>query len=254
MDLERRFGGIGRLYGDSALTALVAARVCVVGVGGVGSWAVEALARSAIGHITLIDMDHVAESNINRQLPATEPELGRAKVQVLRERIGTINPDCGVEIIEDFVTVDNPDGLIAGDNDWVLDCIDSFRVKAALIAFCRRRRQSVITVGGAGGQRDATRVRLSDLRKTEQDPLLARTRKLLRQDYGFPSNPKRRFGVPCVWSDEPQAAPAGACEPGPEGSLNCAGFGACMPVTASFGLVAAGYVIDKIVNGDSTPS
>ena len=254
MDLERRFGGVGRLYGDSALAVLAATRVCVVGVGGVGSWAVEALARSAVGHITLIDMDHVAESNINRQLPATEPELGRAKVEVLRERVGMINPECRVETIEDFVTVDNPALLIAGDHDWVLDCIDSFRVKAALIAFCRRRRQSVITVGGAGGQRDATRVRVSDLRKTEQDPLLARTRKLLRQDYGFPSNPKRRFGVPCVWSDEPQAAPAGACESTPEGSLNCAGFGACMPVTASFGLVAAGYVIDKIVAAAVTSS
>ncbi len=253
MDFERRFGGIGRLYGDFALPALGAARICVVGVGGVGSWAVEALARSAIGHMTLIDMDHVAESNINRQLPAIEPELGRAKVQALRERIALINPDCVVETIEDFLTVDNLEVLIAEDHHWVLDCIDSFRVKAALIAFCRRRRQSVITVGGAGGQRDATRVRVSDLRKTEQDPLLARTRKLLRQDYGFPTNPKRRFGVPCVWSDEPQAAPAGSCESGPEGSLNCAGFGACMPVTASFGLAAAGYVIDKIVGEGATP-
>ena len=211
MDFERRFGGIGRLYGDTALPVLTAARVCVVGVGGVGSWAVEALARSAIGHITLIDMDHVAESNINRQLQAVEPELGRAKVGVLRERIATINPECRVETIEDFVAADNLEALIAADHDWVLDCVDSFRVKAALIAFCRRRGQSVITAGGAGGQRDATRVRVSDLRKTEQDPLLARTRRLLRQDYGYPGNPKRRFGVPCVWSDEPQAAPARAC-------------------------------------------
>jgi len=252
LDFERRFGGLGRLYGDFAPAALAAARVCVVGVGGVGSWAVEALARSAIGHITLIDMDHVAESNINRQLPAIEPELGRAKVQVMRERITLINPRCQVETIEDFLTVDNLQALIARDHDWVLDCIDTFRVKAALIAFCRRRGQSAITAGGAGGQRDATRVRVSDLRKTEQDPLLARTRKLLRQDYGFPSNPKRRFGVPCVWSDEPQAAPA-ACESTPEGSLNCAGFGACMPVTASFGLAAAGYVIDKLVGHTMKP-
>lgn len=253
MDFERRFGGIGRLYGDSALPVLTAARVCVVGVGGVGSWAVEALARSAIGHITLIDMDHVAESNINRQLQAIEPELGRAKVGVLRERIAMINPECRVETIEDFVAADNLEALIAADHDWVLDCVDSFRVKAALIAFCRRRGQSVITAGGAGGQRDATRVRVSDLRKTEQDPLLARTRRLLRQDYGFPGNPKRRFGVPCVWSDEPQAAPARACESGPEGSLNCAGFGACMPVTAAFGLAAAGYVIDQLVANTTAP-
>lgn len=254
LDFERRFGGVGRLYGDSALSTLAAASVCVVGVGGVGSWAVEALARSAIGQITLIDMDHVAESNINRQLPAIEPEFGRAKVQVLRERVGLINPGCRVETIEDFVTADNLDALIDAGHHWVLDCIDSFRVKAALIAFCRRRGQSLITAGGAGGQRDPTRVRVSDLRKTEQDPLLARTRRLLRQEYGFPSNPKRRFNVPCVWSDEPQAAPSGTCGPGPEGSLNCAGFGACMPVTASFGLAAAGYVIDRMVSKSAIPT
>ena len=249
MDYLRRFGGVARLYGESGLAALGAARVCVVGVGGVGSWAVEALARSAVGSITLIDMDHVAESNINRQLPAIEPELGRAKVGVLRERIATINPGCRVETVEDFVTRDNLDVMIDPGHDWVMDCIDSFRVKAALIAFCRRRRQSVITVGGAGGQRDASRIQLGDLRRTEQDPLLARTRKLLRQDYGFPSNPKRRFGVPCVWSDEPQVAPPAGCESAPEGSLNCAGYGACMPVTATFGLVAAGHVINQLVNG-----
>jgi tRNA A37 threonylcarbamoyladenosine dehydratase len=206
-----------------------------------------------VGHVTLIDLDHVAESNINRQLCAIEPELGRAKVKVLRERIALINPACRVETIEDFLTVDNLEALITAEHHWVLDCIDSFRVKAALIAFCRRRRQSVITVGGAGGQRDSTRVRVGDLRKTEQDPLLARTRRLLRQDYGFPGNPKRRFNVPCVWSDEPQFAPADACETGPEGSLNCAGFGACMPVTAAFGLAAAGYVIAKIVDRKSVP-
>ena len=225
----------------------------MIGVGGVGSWAVEALARSAVGHITLVDMDHVAESNMNRQLPAIEPDLGRVKVQVLHERIAMINPRCRVQTIEDFATVDNLDTLIAMDHHWVLDCIDSFRVKAALIAFCRRRRQSIISVGGAGGQRDASRVRVSDLRKTEQDPLLARTRRLLRQDYGFPANPKRRFGVPCVWSDEPQVVPPGACESAPEGSLNCAGYGACMPVTATFGLVAAGYVIDRIVEDAQRP-
>lgn len=219
----------------------------MAGVGGVGSWAVEALARSAVGRITLIDMDHVAESNMNRQLQALEGEIGRPKVQVLAERVGLINPRCQVDVIEDFVTLGNMETLIAADHHWVLDCIDSFRVKAAMIAFCRRRRQPVITVGGAGGQRDATRVRVGDLRKTEQDPLLARTRRLLRQDYGFPTNPARRFNVPCVWSDEPQAAPAGRCEADVEGSLNCAGYGACMPVTAAFGLAAAGYVINQMV-------
>lgn len=247
MDFERRFGGIGRLYGGPGLAALAAARVCVIGVGGVGSWAVEALARSAVGSLTLIDLDHVAESNINRQLPAVDPELGRAKVLALRDRVGLINPSCQVQTVEAFVTADNLDGLVSPDHHWVIDCIDSFRVKAALIAFCRRRRQPIITTGGAGGQRDPARVRVGDLRKTEQDPLLARTRRLLRQEYGFPANPKRRFGVPCVWSDEPQVAPADSCDTSPEGSLNCAGYGACMPVTATFGLVAAAHVIDRVV-------
>ncbi|MGB5201197.1 MAG: tRNA threonylcarbamoyladenosine dehydratase [Sedimenticolaceae bacterium] len=246
MDFRRRFGGIERLYGTAGLAALGRASVCVIGVGGVGSWAVEALARSAIGRMTLIDMDHAAESNMNRQLTALESELGRAKVEILRTRIDLINPCCRVQTIEDFVAIDNIDELVAPDHDWVLDCIDSFRVKAALIAACRRRRQRIVTIGGAGGQRDPGRIRVSDLRKTEQDPLLARTRRMLRQDYGFPSNPKRRFNVPCVWSDEPQAAPPGVCDSPPDGSLNCAGYGASMPVTATFGLLAAGYVIDRL--------
>ena len=248
MDFERRFGGIARLYGEQGLARLAASRVCVVGVGGVGSWVVEALARSAVGAMTLVDMDHVAESNVNRQLPAIESDLGRAKVVALRERVALINPRCRVDTLEEFVSVDNIAALIDAEHAWVIDCIDSFRVKAAMIAFCRRRGQAIITVGGAGGQRDPTRVRVSDLRRTEQDPLLARTRKLLRQDYGFPVNPKRRFQVPSVWSDEPQLVPPGSCDPLPSGSLNCGGYGACMPVTASFGMAAAGYVIDRLAS------
>lgn len=253
MDFDRRFGGIARLFGRAGLDALVSARVCVIGVGGVGSWAVEALARSAVGQLTLIDLDQVAESNINRQLPAVEPELGRAKVAVLRERVALINPTCRVTCHEDFITTANLDELILAEYDWVIDCIDSFRVKAALIAFCRRRRQSVITVGAAGGQRDATRVHVGDLRRTEQDPLLASTRRELRRVYGFPANPKRRFRVPCVWSDEPQVEPADGCDTQPEGSLNCAGYGACMPVTATFGMAAAGYVVDQLARQTESP-
>lgn len=246
MDFERRFGGIARLYGAAGLAALSRARVAVIGLGGVGSWTVEALVRSGIGSLLLVDPDHVAESNINRQLPAMGDTLGRSKLAVLSERALTINPNATIVGIEEFLTPDNLTDVIDDSVIWVIDCIDNFRVKAALIAFCRRRKQCVITVGGAGGQRDASRVRTSDLRRTEQDPLLARTRKLLRQDYGFPSNPKRRFNVPCVWSDEPQAVPLGNCEAGQDSSLNCAGFGACMPVTATFGLVAAGHVINAI--------
>jgi len=242
---ERRFGGIERLYGSFGATRIAQAHVVVVGVGGVGSWAVEALARSGVGRLTLIDLDHVAESNINRQLPALEDTLGAAKVAVLAQRVRLINPHCQVSAVEEFVQADNLAQLIPADAAWVLDCIDSYRTKAAMIAFCRRRKQSIVTAGGAGGQLDPSRVRVSDLRKTEQDALLARTRRLLRQDFGFPSNPKRSFGVPAVWSDEP-VRDAQGCEIQQDGSLNCAGYGACMPVTASFGLAAAAHVLRDI--------
>lgn len=246
LDTRRRFSGIARLYGADGLARLQSAHICVVGVGGVGSWAVEALARSAIGRLTLIDLDHVAESNINRQLPALEATLGKAKVQVLAERVSGINPDCQVTCVEDFVTPDNLDALLDDSMDWVLDCIDSFRIKAALIAHCRRRKQHVLTMGGAGGQIDATRIAVADLSRTEQDPLLAKTRRLLRTEYGFSRNPKRRFEVPAVYSAEPLRQPdkADRCEA--TTGLNCAGFGAATHVTASFGLIGVGHVLGKL--------
>lgn len=245
MDGDRRFGGIQRLYGEEGAARIAASHVAVVGVGGVGSWVVEAMARSGVGHLTLIDMDHVAESNINRQLPALEGTLGMLKAGVLAERSLAINPCLQVEVVDAFVDAGNLEQIIRPDFGWVIDCIDSFRIKAGMVAFCRRRRQSIITAGAAGGQLDPTRVRVSDLRRTEQDPLLARTRRLLRQEYGFPGNPKRSFGVPAVWSDEPLRSP-GDCGTSRDSSLNCAGFGACMPVTAGFGLAAAGYVLRDI--------
>ncbi len=240
----RRFSGIARLYGQAALERFGLAHVAVVGVGGVGSWAVESLARSGIGRLTLIDMDHVAESNINRQLPALESTLGRGKIDVLAERVRDINPSCEVERIDDFVTVNNLQDRLP-EADWVMDCIDSAKVKAALIAYCRRRNRRVISAGAAGGQTDPTRVRVSDLRRTEQDALLAHTRRLLRQAYGFPSNPKRSFGVPAVWSDEPVSLVA-QCGEQTDGSLNCAGYGTCMPVTAGFGLAASAHVLREL--------
>lgn len=242
--MQRRFGGIGRLYGEPALQRFTESHIVVVGVGGVGSWAAESFARSAIGRLTLIDMDHVAESNINRQLPALESTLGKAKVQVLAERIADINPGCEVNSIEDFVTLENTHSLLPAAA-WVVDCIDNANTKAALIADCRRQARRVITVGAAGGQVDPTRIRVSDLRRTEQDALLARTRRQLRREYGFPTNPRRSFGVSAVWSDEPLRQSRG-CSPQSEGSLNCAGFGACMPVTASFGLAAAAHVLQRL--------
>lgn len=252
MDSQRRFGGIARLYGQAGLARFCQAHVAVIGVGGVGSWAVEALARSGIGALTLFDLDHIAESNVNRQLHALQGTFGQAKVQTMAERVLAINPSCLVNPVEAFIEADNLQLLIEGGFTYVLDCIDNFRVKAAVIATCRRHKIPVITVGGAGGQTDPTRIRLADLSRSEQDPLLSRTRKELRKTYGFPANPKRRFDVPCVYSLEQQVYPdaAGAvCLDRPtaiESSLNCGGYGSAMTVTASFGLVAVSHVLKRL--------
>lgn len=253
-DLERRFAGIGRLYGRQALAKFTRAHICVLGIGGVGSWAVEALARSAIGQLTLIDLDHVAESNINRQLHALTGTLGMAKVQVMAERILQINPACRVTAIEEFLTIENLDTLLAEKYDYIVDCIDGFRTKARLIAYCRSNKCRIITVGGAGGQTDPTRIRVADLSRTEHDALFSKTRKLLRQEYGFPANLQRRFDIPCVYSMEQPVFPAeggevspGKPDAGTVGDLTCAGgLGSAMTVTASFGLVAAAHVLGKL--------
>ncbi|MCW8947150.1 MAG: tRNA threonylcarbamoyladenosine dehydratase, partial [Sedimenticola sp.] len=209
MDYERRFGGIARLYGQSGLDRFAAAHICVVGIGGVGSWVAEALARSGVGGMTLVDLDNVAESNVNRQIHALEDQFGRAKVDAMADRILAINSDCRVTRVEEFVELDNLERLLTADFDYVVDCIDAYKTKAALIAHCRRNKIRLITVGGAGGQTDPLKVRLTDLYKTQHDPLLAKTRKLLRKEYGFSSNPKRKFDVPCVYSDEQQVYPDG---------------------------------------------
>lgn len=245
MDVSRRFGGIIRIYGEAAFTRFTQAHICVIGVGGVGSWAVEALARSGIGQLTLIDLDNVAESNINRQLPALSSTIGCAKVTVLQERCLEINPACQVQLIEDFVEKETVAELITPQFDYVLDCIDNFRIKAALAAHCRRNKIRLITLGGAGGQQDPTKIRLSDLSRTLQDPLLARVRKELRQHYGFSQNPKRRFDIPAVWSEEAMKLPTN----GPACDLSCAGgIGSVMTVTASFALVAVSHVLNKLAN------
>ena len=252
-DVERRFGGIGRLYGLPALARFRAAHVCVVGVGGVGSWIVEALARSAIGQLTLIDLDHVAESNINRQIQALSATVGQAKVAALAERIAQINPACQVHQVEDFVAADNLDQLIGGKGfDLVIDAIDSVKAKAALISYCCNNDIRIVTIGSAGGQIDPTRIEVRDLTRTEQEPLLKMVRKRLRTQYNFPRSIKTKFNVDAVFSMEPLTfpesearceldAPADAAT-GVSG-LNCAGFGSSMVVTASFGLIAAGHVL-----------
>jgi tRNA threonylcarbamoyladenosine dehydratase len=250
VDPTRRFGGIARLYGEAGLARLLAAHVCVIGIGGVGSWAAEALARSGVGRLTLIDLDHVAESNLNRQAHALEATLGQAKVGAMAERIAGINPDCRVATVEDFVTPENVGELLAADYDGVLDAIDHQRAKVALIVHCRRRGLRLVTAGAAGGQTDPTRIRVDDLSRSVQDPLLSKIRARLRREHGFPRDPKKKFGVEAVYSTEPLTYPAASCaaDPGPAG-LSCAGFGSSMAVTAGFGLAAASRLIEGIARG-----
>ncbi|HTH74071.1 MAG TPA: tRNA cyclic N6-threonylcarbamoyladenosine(37) synthase TcdA [Trinickia sp.] len=256
-DRERRFGGIARLYGQPALAAFERAHVAVIGIGGVGSWAAEALARSAVGKLTLIDLDNVAESNTNRQVHALDGNFGKAKVDAMAERIALIDRQCEVRRVEDFVDPDNFDALLGGGFDYVVDAIDSVRTKTALIAWCAARGQPLITVGGAGGQLDPTRIRIDDLALTIQDPLLSKVRAQLRKHHGFPRGPKAKFKVNAVYSDEPLIYPeAAVCDmddvaqhlassPGHAGpvGLNCAGFGSSVCVTASFGFAAAAHVL-----------
>jgi tRNA A37 threonylcarbamoyladenosine dehydratase len=262
VDFDRRFGGIARLYGATALQRFRDAHVCVVGVGGVGSWVVEALARSAIGRITMIDLDNLAESNINRQIHALSDTLGQAKVSALAQRIALINPFCVVTEIEDFLTPDNMEQMIGGRGyDYVVDAIDNVQAKVALIAYCRDHALPLLTVGSAGGQIDPTRIEVRDLSKTEQEPLLAKVRKRLRTYHRFPRGDRNRFGVDAVFSTEPVRMPvdescaidadtsdgtaAAAMADGVTG-LNCAGYGSAVVVTASFGLVAAAHVLRKL--------
>lgn len=268
IDFERRFGGIARLYGDAALECFKAARVCVIGVGGVGSWVVEALARSAIGHITMIDLDNLAESNVNRQIHALTDTLGQAKVYALAQRIAQINPYCQVQQIEEFIDADNIAHLIGdGRFDYVIDAIDNVRAKTALIAYCRDHKIKLVTIGGAGGQIDPTKIEVRDLCRTEQEPLLAKVRKRLRRLHRFPRGTKNKFGIDAVFSTEPlrfpevcavdgsddldDAADAPDVQSGITG-LNCAGFGSAMVVTATFGLVAAAHVLNKLAAGATT--
>lgn len=238
-DYQRSFGGVARLYGDAGVERFQRSHVCVVGIGGVGSWVAEALARSGIGTITLVDMDHVSVSNINRQLVALRSTQGKAKVKVSQQRINDINPACRVILHEEFVTPENLDDLLDTAFDAVIDCIDNFRQKAALIAWCRRKKIAVVTVGGAGGKSDPTKLQIADLSRTHKDVLLSRTRKELRQQYGFPRNLKRRFCVPAVYSMEEVK--------GGEGSgLNCGGLGSVTHVTATAGLFAVSRVLESL--------
>ncbi len=247
-NFQQRFGGIGRLYGAAALTRLQSAHICVIGIGGVGSWVVEALARSAVGHITMIDMDDICVTNINRQLPALSGNIGKLKTEVMAERVRLINPECRVEIIDDFLSVENLQDYLTRGYDYVIDAIDNVQVKAALIAFCKRHKIKVITVGGAGGQTDPTQIQIADLSRTIQDPLLAKVRSRLRKEYHFTDNPKRKFAVDAVFSTQPLIFPQMSGDCAVSASMNCAnGFGAATMVTASFGFVAVSRVLEKLL-------
>lgn len=250
VDRERRFGGVSRLYGAEGAERLRQAHVCVVGIGGVGSWSAEALARTGVGQITVVDLDMVAESNTNRQIHALGDLYGKAKVDAIADRIRAINPECEVTCIEDFVTPDNVGNIIGNQYSVVIDAIDQVRAKAAMIAFCRRIKTPIIVGGAAGGQIDPTQVAVADLSQTVQDPLLAKVRSLLRREHGFPRDTKKKFTVTAVFSTEQLRYPSkdNACDvgQGPSG-LNCAGFGSSVCVTSVFGMVAAAQAIKQII-------
>ena len=241
-DLERRFGGLRRLYGDAAYARIRAAHIAVVGVGGVGSWAAEALARSGVGALTLIDLDHVCESNVNRQVQALGSTLGMAKVEALRVRIADIHPGCAIEAVEAFVDETNWPALLARRADAVIDACDNVRAKAAIAAWARNTATPLVVVGAAGGKRAAERVEVGDLADVTHDPMLAALRQRLRKLHDAPRTGP--LGLSCVFSREPVSAPANgeACET--DGSLNCHGYGSSVAVTATFGMVAAARAIE----------
>ena len=244
-DLQRRFGGLERLYGVKGAAHIRAAHVVVVGIGGVGSWTAEALARSGVSRLTLIDMDHVAESNINRQIHALTNTVGQAKIEAMRDRIALINPACQVICIDDFVEPENWLQLLPADADAVIDACDQVKAKAEMAAHARKTKQCFIAVGAAGGKRLAHLVDIADLSATTHDPLLSQLRYRLRKQHGAPKDGKR-MGVTCVFSREAVAPPDASCAIEGDGSLNCHGYGSVVAVTATFGQCAAGWVLDQL--------
>lgn len=239
-DLERRFGGLRRLYGDAGYARLRQLRVAVVGLGGVGSWAAEALARSGVAALTLIDMDHVAESNINRQVQATTDTLGMAKGEALAARIAAIHPGCAVTLVDDFVTPDNWPALLPAAVDGLIDACDQSAAKLALATWARASATPAVLCGAAGGKRQAHLLHVDDLAAASHDPLLASLRQRLRKA-GAPR--QGALGLRCVFSREPVARPPQADGCAVDGSLNCAGYGSSVTVTAAAGLMAAGDII-----------
>ncbi|HET9048294.1 MAG TPA: tRNA threonylcarbamoyladenosine dehydratase [Chiayiivirga sp.] len=257
VDVSQRFAGVDRLYGAGSIARLMTVRVAVVGVGGVGSWAAEALARSGVGHLTLIDADDICLSNTNRQSHALDGQYGQLKVEAMAARLRAINPDLRIDPVARFLTPDTLDAMLGQGFDLVLDACDSFRTKVEMIAWCRRRKIPVVVVGSAGGRTDPTKIQVRDLSRTEHDALLALIRKKLRGEFNFPANPKRYFGVPAVYSLEnvryPQADGT-VCglrpQLGPDAAmkLDCgAGLGAATHVTGAFAFAAVGRVLELLL-------
>ncbi|WP_048440897.1 ThiF family adenylyltransferase [Caenimonas sp. SL110] len=253
-DLQRRFGGLERLYGVQGAASIRKSHVAVIGIGGVGSWSAEALARSGVGELTLVDLDHVAESNINRQVHALGDTVGKAKVQAMRERIAQINPACIVNCVEEFAEPENWPQLLPQGVTAVIDACDQVKAKVAMAEWARRTRTLFIAVGAAGGKRLAHKVDIDDLANTTHDPLLAQVRYRLRKSHGAPREGKK-MGVACVFSREAVAPPDASCavagaEEG-DGTLNCSGYGSVVSVTATFGQCAAGWVLDQLASQKS---
>ncbi|MBS3997935.1 MAG: tRNA threonylcarbamoyladenosine dehydratase [Hydrogenophaga sp.] len=253
---ERRFGGLRRLYGVEGAQRIFEAHVVVVGIGGVGSWSVEALARSGVRRLTLIDLDHVSESNINRQIHAMQSTLGQAKAEAMRERIAQFHPGCVVDVIDDFVTPDNWPGLLealpGAEPSALIDACDQVRAKTALAAWAQASGTPCVSVGAAGGKRLAQAVEMADLASVTHDPLLAQLRYQMRRQHG--ASRTGPMGVHCVFSREAVAPPDASCAlEGTDGSLNCHGYGSVVSVTATFGLCAAGWVLNAVSAGAKKP-
>lgn len=250
IDFERRFGGTARLFGERGFARIRAARICVVGIGGVGSWAAEALARSAVGRVTLIDMDHIAESNTNRQIHALGDTYGRAKIEAMAERMRAIDPRIGIDLVDDYLSPENAEALLSQGFDAVLDCIDHVRSKVAIAACCLATKSPLVMCGASGGKTDPSRIVVEDIARAIQDPLLSGVRRILRKENGLPRD-GRKMGLTVITSNEPLLRPApddaasGVDGPAPQG-LSCAGYGSVVTVTATFGLMAAGHALRAV--------
>ena len=241
-EYERRFAGVAKIYGEESFNHYEHSHVMVIGIGGVGSWAVEALARTGLGELTLVDMDVIAASNINRQLPAITTTLGHEKIEVMAERCRAINPRIKINLIDDYLTPDNIQDVLANTPDLILDCIDDVKAKFALMLHCRFNKIPLIVSGGAGGKLDPLKIRVADLSKTEQDPMLAKLRTQLRSK-GICKKPKEKFGITCVYSIDNPFSSAEVC---PSAGLRCGGYGSAVVVTSSFAMVAVSEVLKKL--------